>query len=201
MKKLLLLILLITAVRPMQSQHIQKQYIEVTGSVKYQRNVEKYIAKMVISPGISYDTSDDLKTLKERFFQKLKKAGIAKNKLTENKFGYAVLGYKKKGTMYVFETVSKEDFITFLNINASGTIINSKYFTIDKRQDISKIAEKTIENANVKAAILAAGVHKKLGEIIAIIDKNVTEINYNLYNDNNNFFQNYEVRLRYELLN
>ncbi len=210
MKKLILFIAFIT-ITTMTFAQDNRSYIEVTGVVEFEKLVEKYIAKVIVSKELIYNShtgssTDTLVTtidaLTETYFKKLTAVNFNTKKLNEDRFGYLTTGFRKEGKLFVFETTSKEEYMKLLSVNSlDGTQIYNRYVVYKLTSNIAaKLAKKAIENAKQKAVFVAKSANKKIGDIITISDNNQNESKEVLYYDNLGDKGLYQVVVRFELL-
>ncbi len=209
MKKLILFIAFI-AITTMTFAQGNKSYIEVTGVVEFEKSVEKYIAKVIVSKDLIYDSHADSSTdtlattidvLTEKYLKKLTAANFDTKKLKEDRFGYLTAGFRKEGKLFVFETTSKEEYMKLLSVNFDGTQVYNRYAVYKLTQDIATaLAKKAIEKAKHKAQLVAKSTNRKIGDIITISDNNRNESKEVLYYDNVDDTGLYQVIVRFELL-
>jgi len=203
MKKIILLFAFVVMTTSVIAQQ-GKSYIEVTGIERFDKPVKKYVVGVVISLALIYESSDTTTTiemLKEQYFKKLTKVNFDTKKLKEDKFGYLGLGFQKEGFLFMFETASKEECMRILGVNLKGTQVYSKYLIYELNQEVSaEFAEKAIEKAKIKAELIANIAGKKIGDVLELVDSNVSENKEMLYYDNTGEKGYYKVVVKYELL-
>jgi len=201
MKKLILLIAFL-AISVTTFAQQDKSYIEATGVTKYKRTVEKYIAKTIISKDLDYNNNcETIAELKSNYFKKLMTANFDTSKLKEDKMGYLTFGYKKEGMLLVLETSSKEEFMNFIIVNATGTQVYTRDAVYKlSSQEVADLAKAAIENARQKAEKTAGSTGKKIGNILMITDHIQNETKEVLYYDNLGDKGLYQVIVRFELL-
>jgi len=201
MKKLVLYIALIAISITANAQQ-NKSYIEVTGIVEYDKTVDKYIVKTIISQDLDYNNNcENIEELKSNYFKKLSSVNFDASKLKEDSLGYLTFGYKKEGTLLILETKSKDEFMKFLTVSSTGMqIYNRDVIYKLSSQDATNLAKETIENARRKAEKVAGSVNKKIGDILTIIDHNENKTKETLYYDSLNDKGIYRTSVRFELL-
>ncbi len=209
MKKLILSIAFI-AITTMTFAQGNKSYIEVTGVAEFEKSVEKYIAKVIVSKELIYDShtgsstdtlATTINTLTEKYFKKLTTTNFDTKKLKEDKFGYLTTGFRKEGKLLVFETASEKEYMKLLSVNLDGTQIYNRYAVYKLTTNTAtELAKKAIENAKQKAQLVAKSTNRKIGEIITISDNNQNKSKEVLYYDNLGDTGLYQVIVRFELL-
>lgn len=177
MKKIIFIVFALYASFFAHSQTTNKNYIEVTGEVVYEEKPGNYVANIVLAQDLCYDYNNEHKTLQEledEFFKKIKEAGIDKTKLIENKLGFSLSSYRKKGTFYKFTTTSKDEFQKLINIKSNGLQFQSKKVMYKElsNSESQKLRKKAIESAQRKANEYANIINKKISEIVFIKDYN-----------------------------
>lgn len=177
MKKLIFIVFALYASFFAHSQTTNKNYIEVTGEAIFEEKPGEYVAKIVLAQDLCYDYNNEHKTLEELkndFFKKLKEVGIDTTKLIENKLGFSLSSYRKKGTFYDFTTTKKDEFQKLINIKSSGLQFQSKKVMYRElsNSESQQLRRKAIESAQRKAKEYANITKKKISEILFIKDYN-----------------------------
>jgi len=206
MKKSILTLLVVVFTTQLFAQNKQ-HFIEVSGETAYEKVIEKYMIDVTVSEALVYDSynndTPDFEEIKDRYFDKLTAAGINTNELKEDKLGYLSGSYRKKGMLYHYETTNKDVFLSFLEIRAKGTQIQSKKvrfkdLTDAKKQELMNAAIKTCKT---KAQLIAKSIKRELGAIIEVRDSNYgvskKEITYyNNYNDSSIYYINLKYAIK-----
>jgi len=201
MKKLILLtIAFITIATATVKAQKDKSFIEVVGATTYKRIAEKYKVTIIISEDALYSNgSERISELKKMYLTKVKASGIDVSELKENEFQYLTTGYVKDGTVFNFETKSKDDLIKILKIKSLGVVIYNRYVTYNSI-DTEVLSKKAIDNAKQKADKISKNINKKVGTIIVVKDENVDEIREAIYEDSTQVPVNYKITVRFELM-
>jgi len=201
MKKLVLYIAFIAISISTFAQQ-NESYIDVTGNVEYDKTVEKYIVKTIISQDLDYDNNcESIEELKSNYFKKLGNANFDTKKLKQDQLAYMTFGYKKEGTLLILETKSKDEFMNFLTVNSTGMQIYNRDVVYKlSSKEVTNLAKEAIDNARLKAENIARSVNKKLGDILTIIDHNQHKTKETLYYDSLNDKGVYVTQVRFELL-
>jgi len=176
--------------------------ITVSGSHTYDISPQ-YTTKMVASlTNVYYDAEitclDDV-TL--GYYEKLNKAGISRDQISEDQLHYALLGYEKKGTIVVFKSSSLKDTQTFLEVKAPG--ITRSDTTLDLEftdAQLAEYSEAAFKNAKGKASAIAAKIGRKIGKAIYINDTNLNKISESMYYANKKETRAYNISVSFELL-
>lgn len=151
--------------------------IKVSGHAAHFDDATTYTALVSISTALSSYASEaiGLEELKNRYRKALNDVGIAWEELEEEPqtFGFEVLGYEQKGTIYEFSTTSSDKMRRFLAVKSFGVqrLRDQATFTIDKEES-QRLIEKALANAKEKAESVARAMGKKLGPIKEIEDFN-----------------------------
>jgi len=200
MRKLILLTIAFITINTAVKAQEKKSFIEVAGTTTYKKSVEKYHATIIISEDMLYNNgSERFADLKEMYLTKVKASNIDISKFKESEFQYLTTGYNKEGTVFNFETKSRDEFIKGLKIKSLGVVVFSRYVSY-KLVDTEVLSKKAIDNARQKAEKIAKNTNKKVGSIILIKDDNINEIRESIYEDNTVVPVNYQITVRFELL-
>ncbi|PIE49758.1 MAG: hypothetical protein CSA39_01075 [Flavobacteriales bacterium] len=200
MKKLVLLTLLVTGFTFAQNSN----KFSITESVKHNREVEKYIALIIISEDLAYNNYESPQTydqIKTNYFNRLRNKDVNTDMLKENKEAYFhQYGYRRKGSVFVLETSSKKEFLNVLSTRTDGVNVYEKSVEFKPLTDaqVAEFSKKALSKAKKRATLIAAASGKKIGKILEInhIPNGETTEYYNeKYNR-----QNFSVSVVYELL-
>ncbi|MDR6571287.1 hypothetical protein MRBLMN1_005336 [Chitinophaga ginsengisegetis] len=171
MKKILLAAMILFAALNGYSQE-KESSIEVRGIAKIDREVESYLIDFAIIDELRED--DGKKTyedIKKAFFAQAKAAGFEESRFKEDKMGYQTLQYYREGSLYTFETRSKEELLKVAKL-ANGVVVNiistrSKFKPV---KDSKKLYETAFSDSKEKAASIAKAINRKLGAAITVTD-------------------------------
>lgn len=173
MKKLLFLILITLVSFSTYAQNVSKEQktVSVTGSTAIKRELVAYKAKITLNMDQAYYANPECKTLeefKELYFEKVKKNGIDPVKFKENKLEFLTYGYQKDGTVFSYESTSKETIEKLASIKMPGLTYSHSF-----KYEISEAQRRTfLKNAlnaaekNARRICQASG--RKIKEIISI---------------------------------
>lgn len=156
--------------------------IEVRGSAKFTRVVDRYIVDILISDDFynyAYEDKPSFDSLKSSFFRKAKQAGLSETSFKEDKLGYANIQYGAKGTLYRFETASADELIKLHGIangklGANAVAKTVRYKPLDNEE---QVIENALRDGREKATKIARSINKKLGDIIYVNDYNSADAN------------------------
>lgn len=162
----------------------------------------EYSSKMIVSlNNIYYDAQTmSMSEVKSGYLDKLAKAGISSDRLTEDPLHYALLGYEKEGTILVFKTKSLAEMQKFLNIKAIG--VSRSDTTLDLELSDAQIAEyakAAFDNAKNKASAIAAKIGRSIGKAIYLSDTNTKKISESMYYGNAKATREYYISVSFEL--
>lgn len=173
MKKIIQTILCITCSTLVFAQ--ERPTIKISTNVTHSDTSPIYKASITIGSGYSSLPAEVMKfeTLKQRYKGELENAGFQFESLVENPngFGYETLAQKKEGAVYEYTTTSLEKMRKFMQIRPLGveSIYVVSQIELDAKET-QELAKKAIAQARTKAAAIAAGMGKKLGEIVGVDD-------------------------------
>ena len=95
--------------------------IEVVGTTCFQPDNLIYDVQVMISlEGLEQDDIP-LADLQDQYFRRITSLGIDKKEFKEDKLAYLALSYKKKGTLFLFDTTSKETFEQVLSVRTAAS--------------------------------------------------------------------------------
>ena len=162
----------------------------------------EYSSKMIVSlTNVYYDVQAiTIEEVKSGYFAKLAKIGINGDRLTEDKLHYALMGYEKEGTIFVFKTNSLEEMQKFLSVKALG--VSRSDTTLEAQltdAQISDYSKAAFENAKSKAMAIASKIGRKIGKAIYISDTNANKISESVYYGNAKEKRDYFISVSFEL--
>jgi len=185
--------LLLTGVTTAQNIAEIHNTIEVNSSVNVDKEVIGYRVKIILSlDQLGYGVSDcnSFEELKERYFKKLKEKGIDTDKFKESKIEYLTMYFQKDGTVYNFETKSKEDISKVLSTRINGVSTNSFEYQIDiDNIEYDVLYEEALQKATDKAKKIALKSKRKIGKIAKVTDNSSYYKNWVYYNPQDEFLQ------------
>ncbi len=176
--------------------------ITVSGTHKYSISPE-YSSKMIVSLNNAYYDAQtmSLSEIKSGYLDKLAKAGIDSDRLTEDNLYYALLGYEKEGTILVFKTRSLEEMQKFLKVKSIGVSRSDTTFDIELSDEkMAECAKGAFDNAKSKAEAIALKIGRKIGKALYISDTNSEKISESLYYGNTSESRDYYISVSFELL-
>ena len=178
--------------------------IKVTGRAVHHDKTPIFKGDVTLGATFSNYTSEaiSLDQMKEQYDQALKRNGLALSEFKEDPLGYAQLGYDKKGILYQYKTTSIDKFQGFLMSKSFGLqrLDYSYTIIIDTDETILLIA-KALEDAKLKAQLIASEIGKKLGSVRNIEDRNIlnTEIKKSMYYEQRIGEYSYEIIVIFDL--
>lgn len=201
MKKLVASLTMILLTMSAMAQNFQNN-VTVNGSHSYEINPE-YSSKMIVSlNNVYYDAQTmSMSEVKSGYLDKLAKAGISSDRLTEDSLHYALLGYEKEGTILVFKTKSLEEMQKFLSVKSIG--ITRSDTTLDTEltdAQMADYAKSAFDNAKSKATAIANKIGRRIGKAIYLSDSNAKKISESLYYGNTKDKRDYNISVSFELL-
>ncbi|WP_281540981.1 SIMPL domain-containing protein [Maribacter aestuarii] len=201
MKKNLLALLLFFTAQLIIAQTTPNS-INVNGTTDYSISPE-YSSKMIVSlNNVYYDAMTmSLDEVKSTYLDKLSKAGIKTDQLTEDALYYALLGYEKEGTVMTFKTTSIAEMQKFLNVKSIG--VSRSDTTMEARltdEQMANYAKAAFDNAKEKAEAISQKIGRSIGKAISISDTNNNEITESVYYGNTGNKRVYYISVSFELL-
>jgi len=168
----LIISLLLIIPLTINSQSIVKHQntIEVNSTVKITKEITVYRTKVMLN-FIEEGDYSSLEEFKETYLKKTQEKGFKIENFKENELEYLTMGYQKSGTLYTYETSSKEKFLSLLKTHINGIYyydFEQKFIFNEKVYD--KSLEKIIAKAKVRANKTAKKINRKIGKIIMIKD-------------------------------
>ncbi|HBK71893.1 MAG TPA: hypothetical protein DDZ39_09610 [Flavobacteriaceae bacterium] len=167
-------VVLMTLTITAQENYKLQNTIEINTSVDFKREIISYRAKIIISlDQISYGNSEcnTFEDLKQRYFTKLEAKGIDTNKFKENKLEYLGMYYQKEGTIYTYETSSKEEISKMMSVRINGVTNSSLEYQLRLDDQVyDKLLEEALVKAKNKANRIALQTNRKIGKIVRIED-------------------------------
>lgn len=200
MKKVVLSIVITLATMSTFAQN-NKNNITVNGVYNYDITPE-YSSKMIVSlTNVYYDVQAvTMAEVKSGYLAKLAKIGINSDRLEEDKLHYALMGYEKEGTIFVFKTKSLEEMQKFLSVKALG--VSRSDTTLETQltqEEISDYSKAAFDNAKSKAMAIASKLGRKIGKAIYISDTNPSKISESMYYGNTKEKRDYYISVSFEL--
>ena len=175
--------------------------LTVNGSHTYSISPE-YSSKMIVSlNNVYYDAQTmSMSEVKSGYLDKLAKAGISSDRLTEDSLHYALLGYEKEGTILVFKTKSLAEMQQFLNVKSIGVSRSDTTLNMELSDaQIADYAKAAFENAKNKANTVAIKIGRSIGKAIYISDTNTKKIAESMYYGNAKETRDYHITVSFEL--
>jgi uncharacterized protein YggE len=200
MKKIVLSIVITLATMSTFAQN-NKNNITVNGVYNYDITPE-YSSKMIVSlTNVYYDVQAvTMAEVKSGYLAKLAKIGINSDRLEEDKLHYALMGYEKEGTIFVFKTKSLEEMQKFLSVKALGVSRSDTTLETQLTQEqISDYSKAAFDNAKSKAMAIASKLGRKIGKAIYISDTNPSKISESMYYGNTKEKRDYYISVSFEL--
>ena len=192
------------------SSHVQDDIpstIEVIGSTYFKPDNLTYRAQIVISLHFMYSQVDiPMPDLLDEYFKRITSLGIDKKEFKEDKIAYLALSYEKKGTLFLFDTTSRETFEQVLSVRTTASSLRSTTKSVILSPEKSReLARAAIANAREKAQGIVEGENRKIGKILTIKDHQPGKVlNFNsnsTYIDlDENYAYPYSVTVTFELL-
>lgn len=200
MKKLAASLAMLFITMTTMAQKIENN-ITVNGTHTYTITPE-YSSKMIVSlNNVYYDSQTmSMSEVKSGYLDKLAKAGISSDRLTEDDLHYALLGYEKEGTVLVFESKSLEEMQKFLNVKSIGVTRSDTMLETELTDaQMADYAKAAFENAKNKANALASKIGRTIGKAIYINDTNTEKISESMYYGNAKDTRDYYISVSFEL--
>ncbi|MCG8322143.1 MAG: SIMPL domain-containing protein [Cytophagales bacterium] len=181
--------------------------IEVMGTTYFKPDNLTYRVQVVISLSFIYNQVDiPLPDLLDEYFKRITSLGIDKKEFKEDKTAYLALSYEKKGTLFLFDTTSRETFEQVLSVKTSASGLRPATASVTLSPEKSReLATAAIANARERAQGIAEGQDRKIGKILHIKDHQPGKV-HNLHSNSTHldFDANYEypypVTVTFELL-
>lgn len=178
MKKILLAAMTLFAALNSYSQG-KETSIEVRGSAKIDREIESYLIDFAIAEG-GYGEGEGRKSfedLKKTFFSKAKAAGFEESRFKEDKMGYQALQYYREGSLYTFETRTKEELLNAVKLANGGGVVTivSTRLKFKPVKDNEKLYDAAFSDSKEKGASIAKAINKKLGAVLTVTDLTAVE--------------------------
>lgn len=172
MKKIILAAIIVVAAWKGYAQERQDHAIQVGGATKINREVETYLIDSSIAA--EYGDTEGKKSfedIKKNFFAKIKEAGLDENQFKEDKMGYQALQLFREGSLYTFQTRSRDELLKAAKL-ANGSIINITGTRVKFKPVVKdeKGYEAAFLDSKEKAAMVAKAINKKLGPVLAVMD-------------------------------
>lgn len=178
MKKIILAAIILVSALGSHAQEQQNHSIQVNGIAKIDREVEAYLIDFSIS--VEHGESESKRSfeeLKKSFFTKAKEAGLNESQFKEDKLGYQALQYFREGSLYTFQTRSRDELLKAARLaNGSVIAITSTRVKFKPVVKDEKQFETAFLNSREKAAIIAKAINKKLGPVLMVTDLTAQEI-------------------------
>lgn len=174
--------------------------VTVVEQVTVERKSVLYKATITLSEDNLYysvGSYKDLAGLKEHYFKNLKENGIDPANFIEDKLEYISYGYQKDGTVFKFETSSKDEIQKLSQIKIAGVSVTYKHKLMLKPGQRISLKKKVLAKAKENALDVCKAADKKLGEIITITDSNLPEEMWNSLQ--NNYEEYYYMTVTYEM--
>ena len=184
--------------------------IEVVGTTCFQPDHLIYDVQVMISlEGLEQDDIP-LADLQDQYFRRITSLGIDKKEFKEDKLAYLALSYKKKGTLFLFDTTSRETFEQVLSVRtAASRLVLVSISAILSPEASEELTTAAIENARKKAKGVAEEHNKSIGKILKIKDNQpgiVYKLNFDLgvnlttFDLDENYAYPFPVKVTFELL-
>ena len=167
--------------------------IEVSGSVKLERKIVKYRAKISIEVNQSSygdDEFSDLEEIKNQYYLALVENGIDVNKFEEDTFEFRNYNYQAEGTLLKYECTSQKEITQLLDIKIPGVYVNlieCKYVIDDSLFDTMTMA--AIDDAKNRANAIASKIDRKVGNVISLKDNRILNNYWTTFNPYDEFFE------------
>ena len=195
------------------SPHVQDDIpstIEVVGTTCFKPDNLIYDVQVMISlEGLDQDDIP-LADLQDQYFRRITSLGIDKKEFKEDKLAYLALSYKKKGTLFLFDTTSKETFEQVLSVRtAASRLVLVSISAILSLEESEELATAAIENAKEKAKGVAEAHNRSIGKILKIKDDQPgivykfnfdPGVNLTTFDLDANYEYPYPVKVTFELL-
>ena len=184
--------------------------IEVVGTTCFQPDHLIYDVQVMISlEGLEQDDIP-LADLQDQYFRRITSLGIDKKEFKEDKLAYLALSYKKKGTLFLFDTTSRETFEQVLSVRtAASRLVLVSISAILSLEESEELTTAAIENAREKAKGVAEEHNRSIGKILKIKDNHpgiVYKLNFDLgvnlttFDLDENYAYPFPVKVTFELL-
>lgn len=185
--------------------------IEVVGDTCFTPDNLVYYVEVMISMRLMHDPDPPpLADLLDQYFQRITSLGIDKKEFKEDKLAYLALSYKKKGTLFLFDTTSKETFEQVLSVRtAASRLVLVSISAILSLEESEELTTAAIENAREKAKGVAEEHNRNIGKILKIKDNQpgiVYKFNFDLgvnlttFDLDENYAYPFPVKVTFELL-
>ncbi|QCX38727.1 DUF541 domain-containing protein [Aureibaculum algae] len=167
--------------------------IEVSGSVKLERKIVKYRAKIsieVTQNPYGDEEITDLAEIKNQYYLALVENGIDVTKFEEDTFEFRTYNYQGEGTMLKYECTSQKEISQLLDIKVPGIYVNlleCKYVIDDQLYD--EMTEAALVDARLRANNIASKIDKKVGDIVSLVDNRVLNNYWTTFNSYDEFFE------------
>ena len=160
--------------------------LSVSGSVKVERKVTQYKAKVLLNmdqvlySNPEYKTLDDLKNA---YFNMLRTKSFDTSKFKEDELSYLTYGYQKEGTVYFYETTNPQDIKTLSFNRINGITVYIQVKAEVEEGTLNKLLKTAFANAKENATRLASAANKKVGDIQSMSETYFKPEIWNSYNN------------------
>ncbi|WP_343762826.1 SIMPL domain-containing protein [Gangjinia marincola] len=167
-----------------QSVYSTKDIIEVSSRVEFMPTIDYYTADVVLELKNStyYNENSEYRTMEEltnRFYEKLKEAGLNKNLLVENKTKYNAKWNSSgsyEGTLFEFKTKDRKVLDQLMDMRLTGLKLNTiQIETSLSEERYADLVQEALTKAKKRAETIAKAIDKK---VIGINGINVGDYNY-----------------------
>ena len=160
-----------------------KNTITVVGETETIVDDDSYIVLIALQQVLVYEGQGEVEVtsldeVKKNYIKKLEASGIEFSQFTRNTYYEFAMSYSQNraSEYYHFKTSNKEDVRKLSKLKSAGmsvvnTEVEAKKLTNEQLVDLSI---KAIDNAKEKANALAKELNKTIGEIVSIVDQNVS---------------------------
>jgi len=194
MKKVFLVILLLGSLwAKAQQSETQSKTVTVYGRALVEREIVGYKATITLNmeqlyyANAGYETLDQLK---EKYFEELRKKDINPNKFKEYPLEFLGYGYQGAGTIFKFETSSKEDVLKLSKVKMTGVNITYEKKSILESEELLNFKKDALAQAQENANRICKAANKKRGELISIADSDLQKVLWiDLYNSYEEYTQ------------
>ena len=192
------------------SSHVQDgrlSTIEVVGNTYFTPHNLIYHVEVMISMRLLHDPdTPPFADLLDEYFQKITSLGIDKKEFKEDKLAYLAFLYEEKGTLFLFDTTSRETFKQVLTVKTTASSLRAVTASVILSPEKSReLATAAIANAREKAQGIVEGQNRKIGKILTIKDHQPDKVfNLNIHSTyiylGKNYEYPYSVTVTFELL-
>ena len=162
-----------------QDTAVAKDFLSVYGNTTFTRTISAYKARVTIHSD-EHLKNKDFTSRRNYYLEWLQKEGVDTSKFIEKKLEFTPSGYRDKGTLFEFTTVSAKEIKKLLSIHDDGITSVFTAYRMDIDDDTyDEIFQKALEDAERKAKKIAKRLEKKIGTILSVSESPLPKSSWN----------------------